>query len=67
MYILNNKTIFLNDKHSEGTLESRENDIKFVIALKKIVLWFWLYTDSDSISEKESFFLPNLLKWHWNQ
>ena len=34
MYILNNKTIFLNDKHSEGTLESRENDIKFVIALK---------------------------------
>ena len=29
---------FLNDKHSEGTLESRENDIKFVIALKKIVL-----------------------------
>ena len=34
---------------------SRENDIKFVIAFKKIVLWFLLYTDSDSMSEKESF------------
>lgn len=55
MYILKNKTIFFNDKHSEGTLESRGNDIKFVIAFKKIVLWFLLYTDSDSMSEKESF------------
>ena len=34
MYVLNNETIFQNDKCSEGPLESRENDIKFFIAFK---------------------------------